>query len=664
MKKLFKLVPVALGLLAFASCSNDDFANEGASVQQAEAGDLIVTFADLEDDGVSGTRSFLSRDMQKRMYVTSDELQVYDNDVHKFDIYKFSWADESKESGVFRRWNTAANIKEAAWALYPKDGVENDDCIWEYNEVTENTETRITMNIPDEMIYDGTYDLGDKEFKTPLFKDVLPRWGQVTSTADGKLQTNLSYLTGVLRLQLAGIPDYATDVKVMMLEGGLAANPVAMTGKFETIIAKNDVKQPDAKLAGKPGTAGVDDFIHIDLTQAGLVEAPLLAKDAPKAVVFVPLVTTTKAVDIVIYLSNDGGATYQEYSRFKNKVIQRGKVYGNSKEYNLALDGEGPEAISDALDYIETTDGENVTLTFTGDIDVCDPDNTILVPNKKAASITIDLSNVTVNTSCGSDLFVKYKDPSGEGKFAGLVAVKTGNHGGTVNMIVNLDSTPFKFIGDEAGDITSISSIDATAFTIGEPWQATTLSFANYNLSTNVKTLTVATSATTDEIKTTWAAGPLGNGQNVEKIIVNGTVTGNITATDVNYLSQEVTVQSDVNDGVATVGGNIETNGPVNVLAKGTVPTGDILAGGNITFDTSYNGAQTIAGTLTSKFGNVSINNASNNYATFTADITTGAWAGGADFTITGKAKSDGFLIHSSVDGHLGCFHVLAIVLR
>ena len=640
MKKLFKLVPVALGLLAFASCSNDDFANEGASVQQAEAGDLIVTSADLEDDGVSGTRSFLSRDMQKRMYVTSDELKVYDNDLHKYDIYKFSWNDENKESGVFRRWNTASNIKEAAWALYPQADVVSG--IWEYNEITENTETRVTMNIPQEMIYDGTYDLGDKEFKTPLFKDVLPRWGQVTSTADGKLQTNLSYLTGVLRLQLAGIPDYATDVKVMMLEGGLAANPVAMTGDFETIIAKNDVKQADAKLAGVEGTPGVDDFIHVDLTQAGLVEAPLLAKDAPKAVVFVPLVTTTKAVDIVIYLSNDGGATYEEYSRFKNKVIQRGKVYGNSKEYNLALDGEGPEAISDALDYIETTDGENVTLTFTGDIDVCDPDNTILVPNKKAASITIDLSQVTVNTTCGSDLYVKYKDASGEGKFAGTVAVKTGNHGGNVNMIVNLDSTPFKFIGDEAGDITSISSIDATAFTIGEPWQTTKLSAANYDLSTNVKTLTIAQSAETDDITTTWAAYPLGNGQNVEKIIVNGNVTGNITATAVNYLSQEVTVEGSAWDGVATVAGDIATNGPVNVLAKATFTGTDITAGGNITFDTSYDGAQTIAGSLTSLRGNVSINNASNNYATFTADITTGPWVGGADFTITGKAKSDG----------------------
>ena len=50
-------------------------------------------------------------------------------------------------------------------------------------------------------------------------------------------------------------------------------------------------------------------------------------------VVYVPLVTTTVPVDIVVSSSNDGGTTWTEFKRFKNKTVTRGKVYGNSQEY-------------------------------------------------------------------------------------------------------------------------------------------------------------------------------------------------------------------------------------------------------------------------------------------------------------------------------------------
>ena len=43
MKKFFKYVPVALGLMAMASCSNDEFASESPAAQQSvKQGDLVV----------------------------------------------------------------------------------------------------------------------------------------------------------------------------------------------------------------------------------------------------------------------------------------------------------------------------------------------------------------------------------------------------------------------------------------------------------------------------------------------------------------------------------------------------------------------------------------------------------------------------------------------
>jgi hypothetical protein len=444
-----------------------------------------------------------------------------------------------------------------------------------------------------------------------------------------------------------------------MFEGGLATNPVRMTGDFETIIAKNDVKMPDASLKGEVLPSGAFDAIYVDLTQAEWFKAPLInPEDAAKAVVYVPLVTTTKNVDIVVSLcrslvnpgdvtddfDNGGGPgsnKYEPYKTFKDKKIAKGKVYGNSKQYNLALTaGEGPDEISDALALEEVAEGEDLLIEVEGEINVCDPNNTILIPNKKAASITIDLRKAEVLATCDPTLYVKYKDASGEGKFPGQVTIIAGNTASLpVDMVVNLDSTPFRFVGNEGGDIKTMN-IDASAFTLGNQgdWSSN-YSNANIALSDNVKTITVGGNATTDDVIATW-----GDGQNVSSIVVNGIVSGVVDGTAVNYVTTNVTVESYgwFDGGAQVQGATIATNGTVDVKGTALVPTAAITAGGNITFDNNYNASETTAGAITSTGGNVSINNASGNYSIFTADITTGLYAGGADFTITGKAKSDG----------------------
>jgi hypothetical protein len=606
--------------------------------------------------------------MQTRYYVVTDEMKVYDNGLHKYDEYAFRTVDPTSGAGMFTKKNATSQITEAKWALYPRADVVPFSEVWEYNEETDNTETRISMNIPNEMVYDGTYDPKDTKFEKPLYKDVLPRWGQVSSIASGALQTNLSYMTGVLRLQLAGIPEYAEAVRIRMFEGGLPSNPVRMTGEFETIIAKNDVKMPDAALAGEVLDPTTDfDAIYVDLTRAVGFKAPLInPEDAAKAVVYVPLVTTKSGKNVSIKVDicrklvdpdvtsdvdnivSPGANKYEKYKEFKDKKITKGKVYGNSKQYNLALTaGEGPDEISDALALEEVAEGEDLLIEVEGDVNICDPNNTILIPNKKAASITIDLRKANVQIGCNDVLYVKYKDASGEGKFPGQVSIIAGdNIKDAITMNVNLDSTPFRFAGKESGDIQKMN-IDASAFTLGnQSDHASEYKNANITLSDNVKTITVGGNATTDDVIATW-----GDGQNVSSIVVNGIVTGDVKGTDVSYVTTNVTVESygwfDGGAQVNGAGATIATNGTVDVKGTALVPTATITADGNITFDNNYNATETTAGAITSNNGNVSINNASGNYSTFTGNITTGAnpWVGGADFTITGMAKSVGGVV-------------------
>lgn len=318
------------------SCS-DDSSIEGTNPAEKDFSTLYVTTEELQaEDGL--TRSYLSRDFSTHMYTPADEMRVYDNELHMYDLYKFYWNDESQQKGVFKRKRETSYIEAAQWALYPSSDMAGGH--WELNETTGDAETIAEIRIGADkngnilpIVYDGTYQASDVSKTKPLFTDFLPRWGQVAETADGtSLETHLSYLTGVLRLQLAGITGHADHLKVQMLEG---TTPLNIAGSFMAILTRNDVKQTDACLeidSYKKNSGG--DHIIVDLTQ---VSGDLQGDDASKAVVFVPLVTTPgKTVDIVASYSNDGGTTYTEFKRFKNKTIARAKVYGNSSEYSFA----------------------------------------------------------------------------------------------------------------------------------------------------------------------------------------------------------------------------------------------------------------------------------------------------------------------------------------
>ena len=316
------------------ACSNDEQTPDNGT-PVLNGSDLIVTTESLvEGDGM--TRSYLSRDMQSRIYSVDDELRVYDNDLWRYDIYKFKWNDESQKSGVFSRSNPTTNLtSDAKWALYPKAGVVRGT--WDFDLETGIAETVAWMRIgideegnPSPLVYDGTYSASDTTHGKALFKDIVPRWGEVTATGNGStLVTHLSYLTGILRLQLAGTPAHADHVKVQLFEGG--TTPLYITGVFKAVLAVDDEKQTDACLATsshQDGTGSTE--IVIDLSQAS---SDLEGNDASKSVLFVPLVTTATAVDIVVSASSDGGQTYTEFKRFQNKTIQRAKIYGNSQEY-------------------------------------------------------------------------------------------------------------------------------------------------------------------------------------------------------------------------------------------------------------------------------------------------------------------------------------------
>ena len=342
MKNIIKAFPFALAFLAFAGCSSDEGVNAAGDSQasSASASQLFVTMEEpQEEDGT--TRSFLSRDLKTRMYDTDDELLVYDVDMFRYDFYRFGWNDESHQKGVFTRLNDPSFLtKDPTWALFPSSAV--DHGFWNLDKQSGETSVNAVIRIGlDEegnaapIIYHGTYQASDTEHSKPLYAENAPRWGKVTLNGTA-LNTSLSYLTALLRVQLAGVPAGADHLRIQMFKG---SEPLYISGEFTAVLAINDVKQPGASLKADSYSKGSGDTqLIVDLTQAS---DDLQGTDKTKAVVFVPLVTTAEPVDIVVSASNDGGSTYSEIIRLKDKTVQRAKVYGNTTEYDFAGSREG-----------------------------------------------------------------------------------------------------------------------------------------------------------------------------------------------------------------------------------------------------------------------------------------------------------------------------------
>lgn len=536
MKKFAKLIPVALGLLTLASCSNDDFFTDKAANQEFEnlgKGDLVVYDAPVNEDGNAFTRSWRS-DRQEdgtyyRKWGKDDEMRVYDNDLHKYDIYSFQSAVNEKSafrlstSRVDGDGIAVSNITEAKYAIFPKEDVVEGH--WDYNEKSGQTRTTATLRIPENIQYDGTnYNVPGTTDYVPVFEDVVPQWGAVTTTDKGYLETHLHYVTGILRLRLVGTPDYAQYIKVMMIDHE-TGEPIAMTGTYQTTLATDDVPNLEACLAttgpvGLTSTYGVttvyptldngyeqptsayDDAIWVNMMDPSRDFDDVNSEWIKKSVVYVPLVTTPgRTVDIVAFAAyeEDGAWVEKEFLRLKDKEIKAGVIYGNANFYNLAVDGYDPCSINDALETAEPTtdaDGNTIILVTAMNAIGCTSDcHTILIPNIDGVSkIIIDMSKGLFKGNYGQ-LDIQYADNND--KFTGDVAIIAGaKQGGSPSDFVNINTKLDKSGFGLAGIAFQSLIIDADEFVFGDGETASWNGNGTYvAFSDNVKKLTVSEGA-------------------------------------------------------------------------------------------------------------------------------------------------------------------------
>lgn len=194
MKKFIKFIPVALGLVTLASCSNDDFFS---SKNADDLSDKYVLSVSEEDDGV--TRAFKDFNQGNTTYQENEVMRVYDSNMAKYDNFKFNPAGYftiGEAEATITEKNAEGNL-DYAYALFGTDGEKVSYAGWNGNNLA-------LIKIAAEQVYSENVSSLDGE--TVVYKENLPQWGTVTSvvsektTAAKSFNTSLRYLTGRVKV--------------------------------------------------------------------------------------------------------------------------------------------------------------------------------------------------------------------------------------------------------------------------------------------------------------------------------------------------------------------------------------------------------------------------------------------------------------------------------
>ena len=477
MKKIFKLLPVALGLIALASCSSDDLFNEGGAVAQIETqGDAAnVGVEDLYSTGITRSAHTASKALK---WVTGDQFRIYDAELSKFDTYEFS-----HETSAFTRKYTTQRVANDAitYAVFPGENVS-----WtNFDEAT--GDVKDVMTIPEAITYNGSTE---KNFDGTLaYVSNLPMTGaaQYDATYGAKVP-QMKYMTAVLAVTLDNVQSKATWLKLS------ADKP--LSGNFEAVLKDEAVltKSADAATIVAP-----KNYIYVNIA------------DAPRsrAIVYLPVIVDTYTTLKVEY-TTDGAAsttatvasddataswTWIEIKDFVGSATSFTTTRGGSKQANSVLDAafdfkldtHTPEALTTVL-----SDRRSVTGSLNLNIDYLqfseDESNTdakwytIKVPNMAADEVHIKMPNGIDNkTKNRSKLVIADADATNPytGKIIfdlsdGTTAATVDNGLGTSLAIdVNLLNADVELVGNYAA--TNLGIKNAKSLKFGDGTVATTV---------------------------------------------------------------------------------------------------------------------------------------------------------------------------------------------
>lgn len=604
MKSLIKFFPVAVGVLALASCSNDDFFGSSSEDGKLE---LVATVAAPagSDDGLI-MRSVISPAENVADYSTSwedkDAFRVYDAQLQKYDAFSFK-----AESGKITIDTNPAKVTEYAKAIFPGESVSYAG--WS----ADNDAVTATVQIGKDITYKPAVKVGDKT----AYVSNIPMWGDATME-DGHLAVKLNPLTAYADITVYGGAAAAQYIRVISTNSTNADTDDDVAWGSEANIKGN---KNDAGIQQAPLTGYFDAMLVDGGQMAANLTAPLADKygcyikvdltgvTADESHVIIPIVA--QKYDVLIIQSSTNGTTWTERAKYtsttvaNNIVIRKGlqigkpiktqdaKVskfsdinarlttfngasYTGVKVINIDLaDGVAANAIKTSAGENNQTIkipafGEEKIINLNFDID--DTGYNLTIDNDNSAATVLNLKtikgNMPVTIQQGSnDLTITGEiNSTGTGENKRLIVGETGK------LILGLDDFgPFKtdmnlYLSANVSDLTiaagegsTIAAIDASAddnastinvasgtvTAIGGTTAANTLVNVGGGTVTTLKNKAAAITVSGGEVGTITASG-------ASTITVTGGTVGTATTKDAAVDIKGGTVTK-VTNGAATV---------------------------------------------------------------------------------------------------------------
>lgn len=582
MKNFFKFTTAAAALVALASCSNEDlFEGQKSASVAYEQGDLIVNVEQVK--GEVTTRAISNEDMTVVNWEKSDFIKVYDGELHKWDRYGFNGSKFVIEG--------EQDLTNAQYALYPFgfDGPSGIGSSVDGGVISTNWskggKTTATMEIPQVLNYKES-ELTDG---TIAYWCALPQWGTVSST-DGKLETNLKYMTAILRIRLANVnPDDVPYLRIRAFKDEALTKEIALSGQFTATL---DTENPENTILGEELGSKP---LYVSLTGA----------KASNSVVFVPIVACTNAIIVIDYITSIGSTPAADVKstlpeaktkKLSQKNYVRGTLY-KAKGAEFSVNTGKPSDINKAIAAAKTLENPEITATIA--TEATESDNQIIIPEGTTAeSITLNLK--TINTSAN---ILYIEDENVDNPYTGVVTVNIENNvTGTNPIVAQTKAATVQFAGKDYTAAPLKAFVKELVVGNGADTDATKVNINE--LGAMVEAVSVKAKATVNAI-----TAPAENA--LAEVLVEGTVTGAITANTNEKVATAVTVNGGTTGNILTTGAVVVADGTVDAIGSTTCYANSLTVSASDTKATTISNISYVNGnisTATVGTGTISMN--------------------------------------------------------
>lgn len=332
MKGISKIFAAALGVVALASCNNEDsfFGTANQNYNSTLNVEVAPMAGDEGEEGVTRAGFTVQNGKNYTAWLDGDKLRVYDENLQKYNTY-------TRDGGVF---GTTGTQNASTFQLAPANFVS-------YAGWKEGTGLTALMQIPAAL----TYGEADKDGNTAYISNI-PLFGKVTKKTDTELESSNNYLTGFLKVTLENGYSQNNALSIGSIKvtaqkwngtAWVADDAMPLSGYFDAVLDPADNFEPGR-------TTAQTDANHSKLVKSGetvvadkytssiLVKTPLTADNDYESVVYVPIVPGTYGRLLVeICHNNDGTGVYKAYAlggelaaAGTGKTIVQGHWYANA----------------------------------------------------------------------------------------------------------------------------------------------------------------------------------------------------------------------------------------------------------------------------------------------------------------------------------------------